>query len=240
MRILRINNFHFLKGGSDRYFLHVTDLLKKEGHEVATFSADHPLSIHRDWLATSPPHGTDTENPKSVMNIVNYLYSFDAKKNMELAIERFKPDIAHLHIYYGQLTSSILAPLKAAGIPIVQTLHEYKLVCPTHALYAQGKYCDTCQGHNYWKALSKRCNRGSLARTTLSVIESYISDALGSKNKVDHYIAVSEFQKQQLVRLGIPQEKLSVLYHFSDLSSAIITKTRNHFLYVGRIEKTKV
>ena len=158
---------------------------------------------------------------------------------MSEAVAAFRPDIAHLHIYYGQLTASILKPIRSAGIPVVQTLHEYKLVCPTHGLYAQGAFCDACNGRHYWHASLKRCNRGSLARSGLSMLEAYASEALGSKELVDRFIAVSDYQKRQLVRLGIPEKKLFVLYHFADVATEDSAGTGTYFLYVGRVVKDK-
>ena len=239
MRILQINNFHFPHGGADRYFLDISNLLSSEGHHVGTFSTDNPNNTQKDLLVVKTLNGVDTNKIKDFSNIANYLYSNEAKREMIEAIKSFKPDIAHLHIYYGQLTASILGPLRKAGIPIIQTLHEYKLVCPTHGLYSQGNYCDACQGKNYWHAILKKCNRGSLSRSTLSMAESYLSEYLGSKKNVDHYIAVSDFQKQQLVRLGINEEKLSVLHHFADTSYNPPKELGEYFLYVGRIVEDK-
>jgi glycosyltransferase involved in cell wall biosynthesis len=208
--VLTINNYHYPRGGSDRYFLQLAAMLEKEGHRVATFAAHHSQTAHGELLAVSPPRGVDTDRAGNISNLLRYVFSSDARQRMTEAITAFRPDIAHLHIYYGQLTASILKPIRSAGIPVVQTLHEYKLVCPTHGLYALGAFCDACKGRHYWHAPLKRCNRGSLARSGLSMLEAYVSEALGSKELVDRFIAVSDYQKRQLVRLGIPEKKLCV------------------------------
>jgi len=237
--VLNINNYHYPRGGSDRYFLQLTDILIKAGHRVGTFSTNHNKTIHKDWLAVPPIPGVDTEHVGSMSNVLKYLYSPGTKRNMVNAISAFKPNIAHLHIYYGQLTASILAPLREAGIPTVQTLHEYKLVCPTHGLFADGKYCDVCKGRYYWHAPLKRCNRKSIARSLLSMTEAYISDFLGAKDYIDQFICVSKFQKKQLVRLGISEKKLAVVHHFADASVHVPDNVGEYFLYVGRIVREK-
>ncbi len=237
--VLNINNFHFPRGGSDRYFLELTELLKDEGHRTSTFSAAHPLSINNNWLVVSPTKRVNTECGDSLSNILRFCFNRQARDLMEQANSIFRPDIAHLHIYYGQLTASILKPLRKSGVPIVQTLHEYKIVCATHGLYANGKYCDACQGKSFWHAPLKRCNRGSLSRSTLSMIEAYASKLLGSSRNIDHFIAVSEFQKKQLIRLGVAENKLSVLYHFKNVFNAPPEHEGEYFLYVGRIVRDK-
>ena len=197
--VLNVNNFHYYRGGSDQYFLKLTMLLKEKGHRVTTFSTENTRNINKSWLAGEMPRSVDTEKFSSISNILRYCYSPEARKKMALALQEFRPDLVHLHIYYGQLTGSIIDPIKNAGIPIIQTLHEYKLVCPTHGLFAHNSFCDKCKGKHYWKAIIQRCNRNSIARTALSVTESYISEWLGVNKHIDRYIAVSQFQKNQLL-----------------------------------------
>ena len=239
MKILQVNNFHYPRGGSDRYFLEITRLLQEAGHDVRTFSTSRDNNIEKDWLVTSPSQGVDTENVRGVGNVLRFLYSDDARRRMQDALVNFKPDIAHLHIYYGQLTASILAPLRDAGIPVVQTLHEYKLVCATHGLYSNGHFCDACQGKHHWRAVMNRCNRGSYVRSLLSMTEAYLSDAMGAKRTVDRFIAVSEFQKTHLVRLGITEKKIVVLHHFTDTVIEPPNHIGTYFLFVGRIIEGK-
>jgi glycosyltransferase involved in cell wall biosynthesis len=239
LKILQVNNFHYPRGGADRYFLSLTGLLRNAGHDVRTFSTANPENINEEWLVVEPPAGIDTEITGSVKDALRFLFSQNTRSRMMEAIGRFRPDIAHLHIYYGQLTASIVAPLRCAGIPIVQTLHEYKLVCPTHGLYANGSFCDACQGRHYWRAVTKRCNRGSLARSALSTVEAYVSDALGAKDAVAQFIAVSEFQRDQLIRLGAPPERINILRHFATPCDPAPDLPGEYILYVGRIHHDK-
>ncbi len=239
MKILQINNFHYPRGGSDRYFLEVTHLLRKAGHEVRTFSSAHPNNTEEELLVVPAVRGADTGRAGGIGNVLQFLFSPEARRSLCEALEKFKPDLAHLHIYYGQLTASILQPLREAGIPVIQTLHEYKLVCATHGLYANGQFCDACQGRHFWHAVLKRCNRGSIARSFISMTESYLSNALGARDSVHRFIAVSTFQKNQLVRLGVPENKVTVLHHFTESSATPPTQPGNYFLFVGRILKDK-
>jgi len=237
--ILNVNNYHFIRGGSDKYFIELTRLLIEHGHQVRTFTSQHEQDIEHGWKVSDLPMGVDTSGLGNIRNLVHFLYSTEARNKIETGLSRFRPDIAHLHIYYGQLTASILAPLRKRGIPIVQTLHEFKPVCASHGLYSHGRFCNRCHGNAYWNALFEKCNRGSLPRTALSVAEAYISTLLGDKSLIDRFIAVSEYQRMQLMRLGMPGEKLRVVHHFTELAEKPPWEIGNYFLYVGRMVKEK-
>lgn len=227
-----------MRGGSDRVFFETNRLLQEHGHTVIPFAAQDARNEPNEWQAYFP-FAANFERPRPV-DLARYVYSFSAAQKMRQLIRDQRPDIAHLHIYYGKLTASILEPLKQAGIPIVQTLHEYKLICPVYTLISNGQICEACQGRHFWKALPRRCNRGSLARTSLSVLESYVSRALGAQHKVDHFIAVSEFVKNKMVAHGIPDSKITVVHNFTkDNGAPTYSPPGIYFLYFGRIEKIK-
>jgi len=155
-------------------------------------------------------------------------------------IERERPDLAHLHIYYGQLTAAILPVLKEYGIPVVQTLHEYKLLCPVATMTRNGRACEACAGGGYWHAALNRCNRGSLARSLVTAAESYASAMLGARSGINHFIAVSDFVRGKMVEHGIPQDKITTVHNF--VRDEVFVDNANegrYFLYFGRIEKIK-
>lgn len=235
--VLNINNFHFVRGGSDKYFLELTRLLESKGHRVGTFTSWNERDIERQWIVGEQPRAVDMTSA-GLKNPFKFFYSFEAKRALNRTLEAFRPDIAHLHIYYGRLTPSIFAPLKRHGIPVVQTLHEFKLVCPTLLLYSHGQYCERCKD-GYWRAIFERCNRNSLARTLVSTAEAYTSSMLGDRDGVDRFIAVSEYQRALLMRLGVPQEKLRVVYNYVDVAEKPPTEAGRYFLYVGRLVKEK-
>jgi glycosyltransferase involved in cell wall biosynthesis len=237
MRILNISqNFH-IRGGSDRYFFALTNLLVRHGHEVIPFAAAHVRNEATMWRKYFP-EAADFERP-GAGDVGRFIYSREAAKNITRIIDEHRPDVAHLHIYYGKLTASILAPLKRAGIPIVQTLHEYKLICPVYTLVSGGQICEACHGHQFWQALPRRCNRGSLARTALSTVEAYVSRALGALREVDHFIAVSDFVREKMIEHGVPAERISTVLNFVEGDGSALTPPGDYFLYAGRVEAIK-
>ncbi len=238
LTILDVNNYCYMRGGSERYFFDHARMLKAHGHEVMTLSTEHPdnRTPVGDYALVRP---IDTRSP-GLRDCFRFLYSGDAARAVTELIERKRPDVAHLHIYYGQLTASIIGPLKRAGIPIVQTLHEYKTVCPTYTLLANGRICQDCRGSSFWRAAVRRCNRGSLSRSVLSALESYVSRSLGAVRRIDHFIAVSRFVGEKVVELGLPANKVTALPHCMDVSAiAPHEATGEYFLYFGRLERLK-
>lgn len=237
-RILQVSQQFRLTGGSDRVFLETCDLLQRKGHEVIPFASKSGDDLLSPWQSYFPD-GANFDKP-GLGDLFRFVYSPEASRNMQKLLTHHPVDIAHLHIYYGKLTASILQPMRNAGIPIVQTLHEYKLICPVYTLVSNGKICEACSGGHFWQALPRRCNRNSLSRTLLSVTESYISKGLGSLKAVDHFITVSHFQRQKMIDHGVPPEKLSTLYNFVDLAKfSPMSHSGSYVVYFGRIESIK-
>lgn len=238
LNVLNVSQNHFVRGGSDRYFLSLGDLLSQRGNLVVPFCAKSEKDQPSEW-ATYFPSGADFESP-SVLDVLKYHYSPAAKNNLRKLVSDNRFDIAHLHIYYGKLTSSILPVLKDAGIPVVQTAHDYKLICPVFTCNRGGMPCEACHGKEYWRAVVHKCNRGSYLRSAISMSESYVSRWLGSVDAVDRFIAVSQFGATRMAANGIDPSRISVVPNFIDITQFTPqTETGRYFVYFGRIEHSK-
>jgi len=238
LNVLNVGQNYRVVGGSDVYLMALEKLLRRHGHEVIPFAPLHPRNLPTEWSSFFPP-SADFDHP-GLRDLCRYVYSFPARKAMTRMLAERRVDLAHLHIYYGKLTSSILYPLRAHECPVVQTLHDYKAVCPTYQLLAHGEVCQACGGKAFWQAVRRRCNRGSLARSLLSAVESYVSRACGSVSDIDHFIAVSDFVRTKVVELGLPEEKVTTVHNFVDASGIEPSQQAGeYFLYFGRIERVK-
>lgn len=238
LTVLNVSQNYYIRGGSDRYFFVLSDLLAEHGHRVIPFTSAQPENEATRWSKYFP-RGVNFRRP-GPLDLLRFIYSPRARRAMRRVIDEQQPDLAHLHIYYGQLTSSILAPLRDAGVPIVQTIHDFKLVCPVYSLLSHGKICEACEGKHFYRTVTNRCNRGSLARSTLSATESYVSRWLGSADYVDHFISVSNFQRDKLVQLGLPAEKITVVHNYKDTTGIASTATEGDYLFFfGRLEHLK-
>ncbi len=236
--ILNVSQNYHVRGGSDRYFFTLAELLQKHGHRVVPFTAASPNNEPSEW-ENYFPRGADFEHP-SAGDLLRFLYSHDAVKSIRQLLKDTNIDLAHFHIYYGKLTASILEVLKRDGIPLIQTLHEYKLTCPVYSHLSNDEICEACEGKHFWRALPKRCNRGSLARTALSVTESYISKMLGAVKKFDHFISVSHFLRKKMISHGIPEDKISTVHNFVDVSDITPNFSEgDYILYFGRVHRSK-
>jgi glycosyltransferase involved in cell wall biosynthesis len=237
--VLCANNYQHVRGGSDRYYLEHARLLAARGHRVLQLATRHP--------AGETPHGphrllapTELARP-ALGDVARFHFSRRARRAVrELLAEAGGPSVAHLHIYHGQLTASILAPLRAAGVPIVQTLHEYKLFCPVSTCVSRGEVCEACGAGSFWRAAARRCNRGSLTRSLVSASESYLSRALGTLDGIDHFLAPSRFLRARMLAHGLAPERITTLPYFVDTTRAAPSTQRGgYFLYAGRLERLK-
>ncbi len=240
MKCLQVNSFHHVRGGSDQVYFNTSGLLGARGHFVRNFAASDPKD---------PPSADARFFPaakvgeRHLRDLPAYIYSRQAKtKVSEFLAHHGQFDVAHLHIYYGRLTTSILNPLRAKCGAIVQTLHEYKLACPVYTLERDGNPCEICVTNGPLNAVRYRCKNGSFAASAAMYAEFRISRALGDISKIDTLICVSDFQRALLERAGVPETKLTTLHNFvdtTDIRVSRLSEKRSYILYFGRIEQLK-
>jgi glycosyltransferase involved in cell wall biosynthesis len=240
MKVLQVSQNLFVRGGSDRMFLDTCSLLERHGHEVIPFVARHPENAASPWDDYFP-EAADFQRP-GLADLWRYIYSRPAAKAMRRVVRAHRPDVAHLHIYYGKLTASILPVLKAEGVPVVQTMHEYRQISPNFTLVHNDRIDESCCGlGSAWLAVAKRFNRGSFTRSALAALEWYVSRGVGSQRLIDRFIAISDFQKQKVAEHGVPEAKLCRVYNFVEPGPEPTGPGGDggYFLYFGRIERVK-
>jgi hypothetical protein len=158
MRILQINNCHYPRGGADVVYLNTGDLLEKAGHQVAYLSTYDEQNIKRNnqEYFINKLNYRDTNLFSKISNTPKYIYNRDTRSLVSSVVEEFKPEVAHIHLFYGGLTVSILNELKRLKIPMVQTVHDYRLICPAK-LFLNNKHevCEKCKGKSFNTGSSK-------------------------------------------------------------------------------------
>ena len=239
MRILQISHRHHVAGGSDTVFMATCKLLRDAGHEVIPFCLDHPENLPSRWSGYFPK-GADTATAP-LQHVFRYFFNSEARAKLEQLLDDVGPvDVAHLHIYHGKHTPSILRILRRHQIPVVHSLHEYKLACPTYTMERDGEPCELCVGGHVGHCLRHRCKDGSLLRSAVMAAEMLSSRLLGDVRLVDRFLCVSEFQRQVMKRAGLPVQKLATLHNFLEVPETMPQNGhRGYFLYFGRIEKLK-
>ncbi|MBW1678996.1 MAG: glycosyltransferase family 4 protein [Deltaproteobacteria bacterium] len=244
MKILQVNKFYYLKGGAERYLFELKGILEEKGHEVIIFSMRHPRN-EKSSCADFFVSNVDFNSPKSLWDktkiIFRIIYFREAKRKIEVLIKEKPPEVAHLHNIAHQISPSILISLKKAGIPTIQTLHDYKLICPTYRMLSEGKICERCKGHRYYHAIFQKCNKGYLSASLLNCLEMYIHKMVRIYEKnIEMFIAPSNFLKEKLIEFGIDPKKLVHIPNFIRVNQYLPQyQHSNYFVYFGRISEEK-
>lgn len=218
MRVLHVNKFLYRRGGAEGYLLDVAELQREAGHVVDYWGMDHPDNVRPLPLQDTFPSHVELEPPPGGLAAfgagARMIWSGQSRRGLAEAIDRFAPDVVHCHNIYHQLSPSILAATRAAGVPVVMTLHDYKLACPSYQMLDHGRPCDACVGHSTLPALRRRCKGGSLAGSGLLAVESGIHRLVHAYRGVDAYVSPSRFLAGVMERAGIDPSRLHVVPHF--------------------------
>ncbi len=213
-------------------------MLQESGHDVIPFCIENKNNQATPYSQYFPI-AAETSN-SSLASGLRYFYNWDALRKLELLLDAVeKIDVAHLHIYHGKQTPAILSLLRSRNIPTVQTLHEYKLACPTYTMQRNGQVCDLCVAGSDMNCIRYRCKDGSIIRSIIMTAEKTTARLLGDVRKIDRLLCVSDFQRQIMVNAGISPEKLYTLHNCVSQSSGVASRHEGYFLYFGRIEKLK-
>ena len=244
MRILHVNKFLYRRGGAEAYMLDLAELQRSAGHEVAYFGMRHPENPPLPLEATFPPFVALEPAPKGLHRQVaaaaRMIHSPASRRGVQAAVRDFRPDVAHLHNIYHQLSPSVLRPLRELGVPIVMTLHDYKLICPTYLLLDHGKVCEACLGGRFRHAVARRCKDGSLGASAVLALETTVHRATNAYDPVQVFICPSRFLAGKIAEAGVYPDRLRVLSNFVDARS-VAPKARpgGEAVYVGRLREEK-
>lgn len=237
MRILLVNKFHYLRGGSEKYYFELAQLLKSKGHTVGFFSMKHEENI-----TTGDAEYFVEEidlNTGSKLKALDVIYSQENKRLMAKALEEFKPDIVHINNFQRQLSASIIDAIKEKNIPIVMTAHDLNPICPASIMLYNGEVCDDCITKGYAQCIKKKCVKGSTLKSTLGVMEKKYYDIHKVFRKVDCIISPSEFNKNQLVNGKLKYNEIVTLHNFVNESERNEYVLGDYAFYLGRLSKEK-
>jgi len=230
MKILFVHNCYQQAGGEDNVVAAEAKLLAEHGHDVELWSVDNkdlPSGISgkiKTALATS--------------------YSPASRAIAIDKLRAFKPDVVHVHNFFPQISPSIYDACIDAAIPVVQTLHNYRLICPGAMLMRQGNICEQCITGSPYQAAWYGCYRGSkLGSFVVAHMVAQHRKQGTWQHKVNRFIALTEFAKSKFVAAGFPADKIAVKANF--LHDPLPELFRRNFddssfaLFVGRISEEK-
>ena len=245
MKILMVNKFLYPRGGSESYMLYLAEHLKKIGHEVEYFG----MYDKNNTVGNSA--GLYTQNmdfhSKGIGRFLypfKIIYSFEAKKKIMQVIDDFKPDIVHMNNINFQLTPSIIYGIKKKGIPLVQTVHDYQMICPNHLLYNFDKNtpCEKCVKSSHINCIKNKCIHGSTVKSILGVIEAKFYSWLRTYKKVDLFVCPSNFLENKLLSAKeYYAGKTKTIHNFINKEKFANTdrKEDSYVVFVGRLSKEK-
>ncbi len=248
MKVILVNTNHFAGGGDSTYTFNLAELLRSKGIEVAFFAMQDSRNLPdpNDELFVSHIDFRELNRKKNPLTAIKVLkrsiYSLEAKKKFKKLLERFKPDIIHLQNIHHHITPSVIFEAKKYGIPVVWTLHDYKLICPnSHFLIdATGKICEDCGNNLYYRTIFNKCKKDSILASLMAGIEAYAHRLIGVRNQVDFFLTPSQFLRNRLLERNFnPEKVVHVPLFLPDNLFDYADNSEDYFLFLGKLEPIK-
>jgi glycosyltransferase involved in cell wall biosynthesis len=244
--VLQVNKFFHPRAGAETAFLQTRELLSANGHEVVDFAMRHPANLASPYERYfAPPRAYDGGGrlDRRIADAASSVYSWKVRRSLGALLDARRPDVAHLHNVYHQLTLSVVDELARRRIPTVLTLHDWKIACPAYTLFTEGAPCRRCVGGSVANALVHRCVKGSALASGLAAAEAAIARRRGTYGKVQRFIAPSRFARGVAGMAGVEPRRIAYVPNFladAELAARPADGEREPaFLYAGRLDATK-
>lgn len=225
MKILMAHNFYQQPGGEDRSFIAEMALLETYNHNVIRYT------LHNDQICSMKP----------LTLIQSVFWNPQVYRELRLLIRQERPSVAHFQNTFPLISPSAYFAAKAEGVPVLQTLRNYRLLCPNALLFREGRVCEDCLGRFVpWPGVVRRCYRRSVAASGAVAAMLTLHRALGTWSRmVDVYIALTEFARQKFIEAGFPAEKIVVKPNFVYPDPGVGEGKGGYALFVGRLSPEK-
>src|SRR5579863_78811 len=202
MKILLIHNLYQQPGGEDAVFDNERRLLEEAGHEVSTYVRSNSEIDALNGL-------------QKIILPARSAWAIDARREITQILRLEKHDVVHVHNTFTMISPSIYSACAASGIPVVQTLHNYRLVCPAGNFFRANQVCEECVDHGAWHSLRYGCYHNSRAVTSVVVATMAFHSLLGTWHRnIARFIALTEFARGKYIEAGLSSEKIVVKPNF--------------------------
>ena len=244
MKILLSNKFFYPRGGDCIHTIQLKQLLEGQGHEVAVFSMQFPENLNNTYTKYWPSEvNFGSKAPFKLLSAVRRPFGVnEVKAKWNKLLKDFQPDIVHLHNIHSQLSPLIAQEAKKQNIPVIWTLHDYKLLCPAYTFMDNnGKVCEDCLQAPK-AVIKKQCIKGSKLASYLGYFEAKKWNKEKLQFYTDSFISPSKFLKGKMEQGGYPANQIAHIYNFADdnkFNSKVVTLRKNEIVYVGRLSKEK-
>lgn len=226
MRILLLHNYYQQPGGEDVVVEQEKALLEDRGHKVQLLKLDNARITNvviRSRIA------------------LETIYSRSSRKLVHAEISSFAPDLVHVHNFFPQFSPSVYFACRALKVPIVQTLHNFRLICPSGLLFREGKLCESCIGRIMpWPGIVHACYRKSYIGSAALASMITAHRLMGTWNKfVDAYVTMTDFARKKLIAGGLPSDRLFSKPNFIMPDPGKGQQIGDFALFVGRLSHEK-
>lgn len=246
MRILQIEKFYYPQGGASKYAIELSGLLRNTGHDVVPFAVSNEKNLPSPYAQFFPKtfDFSELKNAslsKKLAAAGTVFYSRESARKLEALLGQEIIDVAHLHTIYHQISPSILPVLKKHGIPVVMTLHDYKLLSPNYTMFHHDAVHDEDARGWYTSCIKNKCFKDSRLLSALVTAEMIFHHKIKKyyERSVDLYLAPSLFIRDLFIKHGFPADKI---VHFPLPVAAehgAVAKPGDYVLYVGRLSEEK-
>lgn len=227
MKVLIVHDHYRIRSGEDAVVSAEAELLRQKGEQVDLFCKDS--SKIRGILS-------------AVAVAWRLPYREDVRREIRYELERIGPDIVHVHNTFPLLSPAVYDACLDSGIPVVQTLHNYRWLCASAVLSRNGRTCELCVSGSPYQAVLHRCYKGSpIQSAAVARMIAYHRKRGTWKDRVSRFIALTEFARDKFIEAGFPEDKISVKpnFVFSNGQNDHEDAVRHGAIYVGRISKEK-
>jgi len=225
MKILVCHNFYQQPGGEDQVFNDEVRVLQENGHEVFTYTR----------------HNDDIHKMPGLIAAVNLIWSWRTYREVRELIRQHRPDIVHVHNFFPLISPSVFYAARAEHVPVVLTLHNSRLMCPSAHLMRQGQWCDECVGKLFASSGVKyHCYRASFFYTFAIACMSAWHRLIGTwDNTVSAYTVPTDIYRKLFIRHGLPEAKIHVKPNMVGRDPGLAQDEGAYALFVGRLSEEK-
>lgn len=222
---LLVHNYYQHPGGEDQVFAAEGALLEGKGHGVIRFEE----------------HNSRIGDRNAVLAAVDAVWSSKSTRSFTELMRHHNPDVVHFHNTFPLISPSAYYAAQKEGAAVVQTLHNFRLLCPGATLFRDGEVCEECiEEKSLRPAILHACYRQSRPATATVATMLTVHRAAGTwRRKVDLYIALSEFARRKFIEGGLPANRIAVKPNFVSPDPGLGTGSGNYALFVGRLSAEK-
>ena len=227
MKILILHNSYQQSGGEDTVVRREAALLSAASHQVSIYSR-HNRDINQNSFVAK------------ISAASNAVWAWESHRELAALLKKDKPDLAHFHNTFPLISPSACYACHDAGVPVVQTLHNYRLFCAPAIFFRNGEICEECSSHNLLRGIRHACYHDSRIQTAGVALTLAVHRRLQTwVRMVDCYIAPTEFVRKKFIAAGLPAERVLVKPNFVDPDPGDQCSPGEYAIYVGRLTQEK-